>query len=144
MNIFRAENPQVILLIKEYFVDDPGVDTDQVAAELMAFMASSPDKVLVILITDDEGGKVDIKGFLIGWIPAERNYLMLHQAKWIDLKFPEKFPHAANSVFSRAEAFAEFNELKSIRAETSRSPESLLRKYGFIEFAKILVYNLGD
>lgn len=142
MNIFRAENPQAILLIRDHLIDDPGVETYTVAGELMAFMKTSPEKVLLVIITDEVENKVDIKGFLLAWIPDGRNYLMIHQAHWIDKNFNQEHPKMSKKIISMAEAFAELNGLDSLRIETQRSPEAFFRDYGFETLSAVLEYKI--
>ncbi|QDP56810.1 MAG: hypothetical protein Unbinned400contig1000_29 [Prokaryotic dsDNA virus sp.] len=141
MNVFRVTNPQAVDLIRDQLLNDDGVSRAQTQMELKAFMESNPADLLFLLATEEENHKVEVRAFVIAWIPMGRDYLFLHQA-FVEPKFSEKYPHVSRSLFSRVVAFAEGNGLRSVRAETTRSPEAFMRKYGFETFSTNLEFVL--
>jgi hypothetical protein len=141
MNVFRVSNPSAVDLIRDHLLNDDGVSKVQTELELKAFMQSNPADLLFLLVTDEDNHKVEVKGFVIAWIPMGRDYLFLHQA-WIDSKTSEKYPYVSRSLFARLIAFAEGNGLRSVHAETERSPKAALRKYGFKEISTNLAFDL--
>ena len=133
MNLFRAKNPQVIDYLKDMLMSDGDTTKEEFAELFREFMTTNPDECFVLTLWDDS----EIKGFMMCYIPYKRQHLFIAQAH-IDKTLANT--DWTRIAFSHVLAFAENNGLTEIRAETQRSPEAFLRRWGFENYSTTLSY----
>ena len=138
MRVIRAKNSDIIGMIQDHLIEDKDYTKEAMSKHMTAFMDDSPESFLAAVLIEEP---LDIKGFLLAYIPPERKHLFVLQT-WCDpelatTEWPKK-------LFDEVVSFAKENKLNEIRGETLRSPEAILRKWGFKTYSTVITYELED
>ncbi len=138
MRVIRAQNSDIIEMIEEHLIEDRDYSVKDIKKHLVSYMNESPKEFLAAVLLDH---LAEVRGFLLAYIPPERKHLFVLQT-WCDhhiatSEWPKK-------LFDEVVDFARENNLSEIRGETLRSPEAILRKWGFKTYSTIITYSLED
>lgn len=139
MRLIRALNSKVIDRLRDHLIADRDYPVDQQIGDLKDFMNHYPESFLALTLWDDSEEDVEVKAFVLAYIPPGRKHLFIVQA-WADPEtYGTEWPH---EMFREMKRFAEENELTEIRGETTRSPSAFLKRWGFEPYSTILAYVL--
>ena len=123
MYLFRATEPRIFNFLDPKLLEDPHYPKKKFVRDFSDFMLREPDKSLVLVLVEEQ----ELIGYLVAAALDEENLFIVQV--YMD-------SHIANTrwprrVLEETENFARDLRLKRLRAETRRSPEAFLRKWGF-------------
>jgi hypothetical protein len=137
MKIVRAQNIVVADILKPFFLDGMDFGREDYAELLKNQMTEFPDETCVLIAFDGD----EVIGFLIAWIPISQKHVFIHQT-WIQNK--DVYKNVGKTFLDILINFCQNLNIEEIRAETTREPNSFLRKYGFKPFSIIISLDVKE
>jgi hypothetical protein len=104
---------------------------------LKQMLVDTPDDVFIGQVWDGD----ELRAFVIAFAPPSMRHVFVHQA-WADPTLEGS--KTQDKLFLRLCLWAESIERRELRAETRRNPEAFLRRWNFVEYSKVLSFNLGE
>jgi len=137
MKIIIAKNSSAVNYIIPHLDQDDDVEPEVLGEQLKNAFKSGADNIFLGMIMDD----VEVKAFVLGYDIPGQTYVHIYQA-WADPTFT--LQSWKDSMFLRLVMWAEARGLTELRAETRRSPEPFLRKWGFENHSTVLSYRIPE
>ena len=137
MKIIIAKNSQAVDYIIPHLDQDDDVEAEVLGEQLKNAYKSGADNIFLGMIMDG----VEVKAFVLAYDIPGQTYVHIYQA-WADPSFT--LQSWKDSMFLRLVMWAEARGMSELRAETRRSPEAFLRKWGFENHSTVLSYRIPE